>query len=126
MGLTLDTGALVAVEKGSKQVWALLKAAHQDGLLLTVEAVVLAQAWRGNNVQIARLLKFSACESLTPERARQVGALLARTETKDIVDGAVAQGAIDRGDAIVTSDPDDLERLVGDHLLRGKNRIIKV
>lgn len=126
MGLTLDTGALIAVEKASQKAWALLKAAHREGLLLTVEAVVLAQAWRGNSVQIARLLKFTACDSLTCERARRVGGLLRETKTKDIVDGTVALGAIDRGDAIVTSDPKDLERLVGDRRLRGMNRIVTI
>jgi hypothetical protein len=36
----------------------------------------------------------------------------------------VALGAVDRGDAIVTSDRGDIERLVGS--LRGKNRIIDI
>jgi hypothetical protein len=126
MGLTLDTGALVAIDKGSREVWALLKAAHQEGLLLTVEAAALAQAWRSDSVQIAGVLKFSACQSLTPERARRVGVLLGQTKTRDIVDATVALGAIDRGDAIVTSDPDDLEALVGNRGLRGKSRIIRI
>lgn len=124
MGLTLDTGALVAADKGSRAFWALLKAAHQDGLPVTVEAVVLAQAWRSDNVAVARLLRFSICESLTPDRARRVGVLLGQTRTADIVDGTVALGAVDRGDAIVTSDRGDIERLVGS--LRGKNRIIDI
>ena len=89
-----------------------------------MEAVVLAQAWRRNTVAVARLLRFSICESLTPDRARRVGVLLGETKTADIVDGTVALGAADRGDAIVTSDRGDLERLVGS--LRGKNRIVDI
>lgn len=48
---------------------------------------------------------------LDDELGRRVGVLLARARTKDVIDAAVALLARD-GDRIVTSDPDDLERLV--------------
>jgi hypothetical protein len=37
---------------------------------------------------------------------------LAQSRTADVVDAAVVLGAAARGDRIVTSDPEDVERLV--------------
>ena len=48
---------------------------------------------------------------LDHELGRRAGVLLARSRTKDVIDAAVALLAQD-GDRIVTSDPDDIERLV--------------
>jgi uncharacterized protein YaiI (UPF0178 family) len=49
--------------------------------------------------------------ALDPDTARQCGVLLARTHTSDIADAAIAllSGA---GDVVITSDADDIERLV--------------
>ena len=57
-GLTLDTGALLALERGSPRVRALLRRALEAGLPLSVPAGVVAQAWRGGprQARVARLL----------------------------------------------------------------------
>lgn len=39
------------------------------------------------------------------------GALCGRAETSDIVDAVVVMGALERGDVVVTSDPNDLTQL---------------
>jgi hypothetical protein len=110
-GLTLDSGALIAAEKGERRFWALWKEALDRGASITVEAVVVAQVWRGNSPVVARVLRGCDLGILTEGRAKQVGQLLALSRSADVVDAAVVMGAADRRDTIVTSDPDDIRRL---------------
>ena len=111
-GLTLDSGALIAAEKGSREFWRSWSVARADGVRVTVPATVLAQVWRGNSPVIARILAGCVVDNLTEDSAKNVGQALGRARRSDIVDASVVTGAIVRGDAIVTSDPDDIGRLV--------------
>jgi hypothetical protein len=118
-GLTLDTGALIAADKDSAIMAALVKTAVQRRSPMTVPAPVLAQAWRKNNPKIALLLKACRITALDEGVARAVGNLLAEAGGSDIVDAAVVLGASSRGDSVVTSDREDIERLataLGTHL----------
>ena len=45
--LVYDTGALIAAERGERRMWALHAEALHRGVLPSVPAGVLAQAWRG-------------------------------------------------------------------------------
>lgn len=111
-GLTLDSGALIAAEKGTARWRAIWKEEAERGALVTVPAAVLAQGWRGNSPRIALLLQACEIEVLDERAAKKVGALLAKSRTSNVVDAAVVLGAADRGDRIVTSDPEDIERLI--------------
>ena len=114
-GITLDTGALIAVERGDRRLQALLDEATATGSDLAVPAGVIAQAWRGSLRQ-ARLARFLALSSVTavvldePE-ARAAGALCGRAGTADVVDASVVICARVRGHSVVTGDPDDLAAL---------------
>jgi predicted nucleic acid-binding protein len=110
-GLTLDSGALIAAEKGDRRFWTFWKEALDRGAAVTVPAAVVAQVWRGNNAVIARVLEGCEVEILTEERAKQVGRLLATTRSSDVIDACVVVGAAARRDAVVTSDPSDIDRL---------------
>ena len=79
----------------------------------TVPAPVVAQSWSGSarQVQLARLLAGCDVEALDDGQARSVGAIAARAATTDIVDACVIEGAVRRGDLVVTSDPDDLQSI---------------
>jgi predicted nucleic acid-binding protein len=69
-----------------------------------VPAGVLGEAWRGGpQPQLSRLLKGCLVEPLTATQARAVGVLAARSGLTDTVDLAVAEGALRRNDAVVTS-----------------------
>lgn len=112
-GLTLDTGALIAAEKGHRMFWKLWTASLARDANVTVPAAVLAQAWRGNSPVIARLLPACFVEVLDEGTAKRIGNLLAKSGRRaDVVDAAVVVGAALRNDAIVTSDPDDIAHLV--------------
>ena len=103
-GLTYDTGALIAAERDDRMMWALHRAALGRGFLPTVPSGVLAEAWRGGpQHQLSRLLKGCQVEELSENQARQVGGLIARSGLDDTVDVAVAEGALRRNDAVVTS-----------------------
>ncbi len=111
-GLTLDAGALIAAEKGDRQMWADYAFARKWGTKVTVPSAVLAQTWRGSSPTIARMLAGCLVTPLEADEARRIGELLAASRTADIVDGAVVLGAMARGDVIVTSDQDDIARLL--------------
>lgn len=114
-GLTLDAGALIAFERNDRRVVALLARALEHGWALTVPAGVVGQVWRDGRRQarLARLLAADEVEieALDDRRARASGQLCGARGTADVIDASIVQGARSRGDRIVTSDPDDLQRL---------------
>lgn len=111
-GLTYDTGALIAAERDDRLMWALHRAAIERGLRPTVPAGVLAEAWRGGpQHRLSRVLKGCRVEELGEDQARHVGGLIARSGLDDTVDVAVAEGAMRRNDAVVTSNRAHIEQV---------------
>jgi hypothetical protein len=113
MGVTYDTGALVAADRGERRQWARHRALLTRRQVPVVPAPVLAQAWRGGTRQalLARLLAGCYTEVLGETQARATGTLAARAATTDIVDACVVEGALRRHDLIITSDPADLRAI---------------
>jgi predicted nucleic acid-binding protein len=113
MGVTYDTGALIAADRGERRMWARHQALLTRREVPAVPAPVVAQSWRGGGRQalLARLLVGCDIEALDDEQARSVGALAARAGTTDIVDACVAEGALRRQDLVVSSDEDDLQAI---------------
>ena len=111
-GLTFDSGALIAAEKGDRRFWALWKEALHRGATVTVPAAVVGQVWRGDSAVIVRVLQGCEVEDLSEERAKRIGRLLAVSRTADVVDASVVVGAAARRDVVVTSDRRDIDRLV--------------
>jgi len=121
MGVTYDTGALIAADRGDRRQWARHRALLSRREVPTVPAPVVAQSWRGESRQglLARLLTGCDIEALDDQQARSVGSLAARAATTDIVDACVVEGAMRRHDLIVSSDEGDLKAIVaavGRHL----------
>ena len=114
-GITLDAGALIALDRGDKRLIALLQRALVQRLKLRVPSGVVGQAWRDGRVQVAlaRFLRIDEVEvvSLDEPLARACGELCGATDTADIIDASVVILARERRDHIVTSDPRDLRRL---------------
>lgn len=111
--LVLDAGALVGVERGSRDVIALIKRERLAGRAPVTHGGVVAQVWRGGARQasLARLLPGLDVVALGADLGRRAGVLLARSRTADVIDAALALLAHD-GDEILTSDADDLRVLV--------------
>lgn len=114
-GLTLDAGALIAFERNDRRAVALLARALEHGWALVVPAGVVGQVWRDGRRQarLARLLAADEVEIevLDDRRAREAGQLCGVRGTADVIDASVVLGASARDHRIVTSDPEDLERL---------------
>lgn len=115
VGLTLDAGALIALDRGDPKIRALLRQVSANGGAVFVPAGALAQAWRDGRRQ-ARVAAFlrSAGPVVIPlnERmARASGELCARAGTSDIVDASVVLCARINRHRVATSDPNDLARL---------------
>jgi len=110
--LILDSGALIAIERGNRRVGALLERAARERVEVWTCATCVAQVWRdpARQARLTRALAGVVEHSLDPSRARRIGRLLAGTGTSDVVDGAVVSLGRD-GDAVVTSDAVDLRRL---------------
>lgn len=114
-GLSLDAGALIAVERGDPSVRALLRRAVDEGLEIHVVPEVVAQVWRGGarQARVSALLEARGVE--TPpydiHAAKEVGRLCSATGHHDVVDAHVVWHAKARAHLVVTSDPDDLAAL---------------
>jgi hypothetical protein len=113
MGVTYDTGALIAADRGERRMWARHRALLTLREVPTVPAPVVAQSWRGGGRQalLSRLLAGGDVEALDDGQARSVGSLAARAGTADIVDACVVEGALRRHDLVVSSDEDDLQAI---------------
>lgn len=118
--ITFDTGALIAIERRSRRMQALLDEIDRRGWHVAVPAGAVAQAWRGGTRQarIATLLSDQRTHvvPLDDPAARAVGLLCGRSGHADVVDVSVAICARQRNLHVVTSDPEDL-RAVDDTLI---------
>jgi PIN domain nuclease of toxin-antitoxin system len=113
VSLILDAGALVAIERGDREIQALLKGELVARCVPATHGGVVGQVWRTGGprqARLARLLAGVRVEALDDQLGRRAGALLARTRRSGVIDAALVLLASD-GDSILTSDPGDLEPL---------------
>ena len=100
-GISLDTGALIALERGDRRITVLLDELPLDSEIHIVAGVV-AQAWRGGarQARLARLLSEHrvVVPPLDDVTARAVGEVCARTGHPDVVDVHVVLNARENGD----------------------------
>lgn len=114
-GVTLDAGALIALDRDDRRVVALLARAQETSARVTIPATALAQAVRNpaRQARLARLVRQLDTDVVALDRmdATSVGRLLAASGTADVVDAHVVLCARRTGQAVATSDPDDLHQL---------------
>jgi predicted nucleic acid-binding protein len=110
-----DSGALIAIDSRRDDAAVrrhLNRLTARDHIM--VPAPVAAQAVRNPRRQARLMLTLRGCEIIpfSPDDAVPVGQLLARSGTVDVVDGLVALTAANSRATVVTSDPDDIIRLL--------------
>jgi predicted nucleic acid-binding protein len=115
-GLTLDAGALIAIERGDRRLRVLLDEAEAIGWAIVVPVGPLAQVWRDGARQAVLARFLSATDRVEivewdTATARATGVLCGRTGTSDVVDASVVLCARERKHRVVTSDPRDFEVL---------------
>jgi hypothetical protein len=115
-GFTLDTGSLIALERGDEVVDVLIqRVGEMPDAIIHIPAGVAAQAFRDGRrqVRLTRLFKHPQTRvvPLDARTAFVVGLLLGRRDCSDVVDASVVVCARMHDQGVVTSDPDDLRRL---------------
>jgi hypothetical protein len=115
-GVTLDAGALIAFERNDRRVVGLLTRAVEAELPIAVPAGVVAQVWRdgARQARLARLLgaREVEVEPLDDARARAAGQLCGVSGTRDVVDASVVLCARARHQVVLSSDAEELRRLL--------------
>jgi PIN domain len=115
-GLTLDTGALIALERKDVRMNALLERmlAH-PGAIIHIPAGVVAQAFRNGSrqVRLVRLLKQGQTRvvGFDEDMALAAGVLLGLRKASDVVDASVVLCARLHRQPVITADSHDLRRL---------------
>jgi predicted nucleic acid-binding protein len=110
-GLTLDTGALIALERRRLRMRQVLERARDRDQPITVPADVVAEWWRGPTDVRKAILEAVDVEPLTVRLAQIAGEAMGAVPGATLVDAIVVASAASRGDIIYSSDVHDLERL---------------
>jgi predicted nucleic acid-binding protein len=109
-----DAAVLVAADRNERRTWAEHKVRLELGAVPLVPAPVVVQVSRSpQQAQLRRFLTGCVVVPLGETDAHEAGRLLGLTKTADVVDAVVVTTAIRQKATILTSDPDDIERLVG-------------
>jgi predicted nucleic acid-binding protein len=111
LGLTLDTGALIALERRDRRAVRLVGATKRRGLRVTVPTPVVVEWWRGQRGPVARLLEGLTVEPLDLALAKVAGEALGHETGPSVVDAVVMASAASRGDHVLTGDVDNFDRL---------------
>ena len=108
-----DAAVLVAADRNERRTWAEHKVRLELGVVPLVPAPVVVQVSRSaRQAQLRRFLTGCVVVPLGEAEAHEAGRLLGLTKTADVVDAVVVTTALRQNAVILTSDPDDIERLV--------------
>jgi len=113
MKAVLDAGAFVAIERRDRKIGAMLRVLQQQRVPVWTSAAVVAQVWRDGRKQalLAKTLAGVGVRALGEGDDKAIGELLALARMDDVIDGHIAL-AVDDDDRVLTSDPDDIARLL--------------
>ena len=114
VGVVLDAGAFVALERQNATMVALVRRFVTAATPLVTSAGVVAQVWRGGGqrqVPIAYLLRRVQVVALDGAVARMLGRLLGVSGTSDPIDAHLVLLARQRGWPVLTTDFADLRAI---------------
>jgi predicted nucleic acid-binding protein len=112
-GFVYDAAVLVAADRNDRRAWAEHKARLELGILPVVPAPVVAEVSRSpQQAQLRRFLAGCVVAPLGEAEAHEAGRLLGRAKSADIVDAVVVTTALREKAAILTSDVEDMQRLM--------------
>ena len=114
--IVLEAGALIALERDDRTLWAALKLSALKRTGVVVPSTVVAQVWRAapSQARLALALHHCVIAPFDPV-ARAACELCGRAKTDDICDAHVALVACNRGNVLYTSDRLDLRHLLAVH-----------
>jgi hypothetical protein len=112
--IVLDAGALVALDRNDRAMWADITSAGLARVTVVVPTAALAQVWRGSPQQARLARALHGCDIASfDDLSKASGELCGTARTSDVVDASVALTA-SRGRAthIYTSDVGDIKHLL--------------
>ncbi len=109
--ITLDAGALIALERRSQRITDVLRAARARRDAIVSPAPVVTEWWRGRTDWREAILAAIHVEPVDELLARLAGEAIAEVKGATAIDALVMASAARRGDVVYTSDPADLEKL---------------
>lgn len=131
--LTLDAEGLSKLAAGDARMRGYLDSARARGARVTVSAITLTETLRGGprDAAVHRVLARITIVPVTAAIARRAGELLGTTSLsghKCAIDAVIAATALDleRPVVLLTSDPDDMNRLVEEPERPKAQRIVVV
>jgi len=108
-----DAAVLVAVDRKERRARDEHKARLEFGVIPSVPAPVVAQVSRSpQQAQLRRFLTGCLVVPLGERETHEAGRLLGMTRTADVVDAVVVTLAVRQKAMILTSDTDDIQRLI--------------
>jgi len=111
--VTLDTGALIGLERRTERMKAVIARVADRQLAITIPVVVVAE-WYREQRDARRILSLAkVVEPMTETLAELAGKALKATGGSNTVDAIVMASAARRGDVVYTSDVDDLSGFSG-------------
>jgi predicted nucleic acid-binding protein len=109
--LTLDTGALIAIERRKRRALLLLDSAQQGATSLVAPVPVVTEWWRGRTDVRELILDSVEVAPLSVGVAKAAGEAIATVPGATAIDAIVMAFAAAHGGLVVTGDVGDLERL---------------
>lgn len=110
---TLDTGALVALERRRQRMVGILKVARTDGIAIVVPSVCVAEWWRARSDIREKILAAVVVVHTDDALVKLAGEALAAVPASTCIDAIVMATAARRGGIVFTSDVGDMTRLQG-------------
>jgi predicted nucleic acid-binding protein len=116
-GLTLDTGALFALERHRKGMTKVIEAARQGRVSITVPSNAIAEWWRGRTDRRDYVRKMFVIKDVDEQIAKLAGEALAslkpqgaEVDGKVTIDATVMATSAIHGPNLYTGDFDDMQR----------------
>ena len=107
-GVTLDTGALIGLERRTERMKAVIARIAARQLPITIPSVVVAEWYREQRDSRRILALAKTVEPVSAVLAELAGKALRATGGSNAVDAIVMASAAQRGDVVYTSDVEDL------------------
>jgi len=110
-----DAGALIALDRSDRGMWARHKLALDEGRDIHVPAVVVGQVWRDGRrqVQLGKVLAGCQVDPVGLETSKAAGILCGRAGKSGVVDATVVVMATALSAIVWTSDAPDIRELAG-------------
>ena len=111
MSYTLDTGALIGLERRHQRSVGFWRLARARRIPMIVPTVVVAEWWRARSDVRDEILATMRVEPLDIDLAKAAGEAMARVRGSTMADSIVMASAARSGGVVLTGDFDDLDRL---------------